>query len=121
LATLSTLATGKAGPSRTLGMGNGSHVRWNGSLSLPPLHSAGNLQLLGPYPELAYHYLRELLPVRLQRGWLTSGFDYEMNMTEESGIEVTVRGLDASLSDLEITAPEGGRVALLSLIGVENA
>src|SRR5690606_4970184 len=121
LQTLSTLPDGNADQTLTLVMGNGSQVRWNGSLSLSPLHSEGNLQLLGPYPELAYHYLREQLPVRLQRGWLSSGFDYEMNMTEQSGIEVTVRGLDASLSDLEITTAEGVRVALLPLIGVEGA
>src|SRR5690606_7036927 len=41
--------------------------------------------------------------------------------SEQGGVEVAVRGLDASLSDLELRTPTGERVALLPLIGVENA
>src|SRR5690606_18963653 len=78
------------------------------------------LQLLGPYPELAYSYLRDILPVRIQRGWFSSGFDYEMSMSGQGGVEVVVRGLDASLSDLEVSTQAGERVALLPLIGLEN-
>src|SRR5690606_15930001 len=40
--------------------------------------------------------------------------------SEQGGVEVAVRGLDASLSDLELSSPDGERVALLPLIGVEN-
>lgn len=120
LQNLSTLPDGNADQSLTVVMGNGSQIRWNGSLSLTPLHSEGSLELLGPYPELAYSYLREQLPVRLERGWFSSGFDYEMSMSDQGGVEVAVRGLDASLSDLELSSPDGERVALLPLIGVEN-
>ena len=121
LQNLSTLPDGNADQSLTLVMGNGSQIRWNGSLSLAPIHSEGSLELLGPYPELAYSYLREQLPVRVERGWLSSGFDYEMSMSGQGSVEVVVRGLDASLSDLELRTPAGERVALLPLIGVENA
>src|SRR5690606_20022654 len=121
LQNLSTLPDGNADQSLTLVMGNGSQIRWQGSLSLAPIRSAGSLELLGPYPELAYSYLREQLPVRIERGWFSSGFDYEMSMSEPGGVEVAVRGLDASLSDLELRTPAGERVALLPLIGVENA
>jgi len=121
LQNLSTLPDGNADQSLTLVMGNGSQIRWQGSLSLAPIRSEGSLELLGPYPELAYSYLREQLPVRIERGWFSSGFDYEMSMSEQGGVEVAVRGLDASLSDLELRTPAGERVALLPLIGVENA
>ncbi|MES3008012.1 MAG: DUF748 domain-containing protein [Pseudomonadota bacterium] len=118
---LSTLPDARAPETLSLIMGNGSQLHWTGSVSVNPLHSEGELRLVGPYVDLAYSYLRSALPVRLTGGWLEAGFQYDVALPAQGGFEAAINNFDASLSDLQITDPGNGtRLASVPLLAVEG-
>ncbi|MDO9318953.1 MAG: DUF748 domain-containing protein [Gammaproteobacteria bacterium] len=118
---LSTLPDALAPETLSLVMGNGSQLHWTGSVSLNPLRSEGEMRLVGPYVDLAYSYLRSVLPVRLGGGWLEAEFQVDAALPVRGGFEAAINGFDASLSDLQISdRGNGTRLASVPLLAVEG-
>ncbi|MDP2142098.1 MAG: DUF748 domain-containing protein [Gammaproteobacteria bacterium] len=118
---LTTFPDATAGQTLSLTLGNGSQLHWSGTTSISPLRSEGDVTLRGPYPDLLYRYFRSQLSVRLEDGWLDSGFHYSVGLRGGDGLQAAVTDLHVSLSDLVVSdVASGSMLANLPLIALEG-
>ena len=120
LENVSTLPQNSAYQSFTLAMSNGSKIKWTGTLSLAPISSSGQVELVGPYPELAYEYFGEQLPVMLRGGWFDASFDYRFELMQGADPQLSVSELEARLQDLDIREHSGALLASISSVSLDG-
>ncbi len=118
---LSTNADSSAQQRLTLSIGEGSQLSWTGGLSLTPLQSSGEIQIVGPLPRLAYRYFQEQLPVELEGGWFDASLNYNFVFTDAGEADLRVQQLDAALTNLDVRDRQSGsllvRLPVLSVQG----
>lgn len=102
LANLSTLPNENTDQTLSISMGNGAKISWTGELSLSPLSSVGQVEIVGPYPKLAYEYFSDKIPVIVEDGWFDAAFDYRFELDAESSPQISLTNLNANLQTLNV-------------------
>ncbi|MCW8924660.1 MAG: DUF748 domain-containing protein [Xanthomonadales bacterium] len=74
-------------------------LEWNGSLSLAPLESSGELSLQGLQIDPVLAYLENLLPLEAIRASLSAGFKYHVTQGADE-LSLDIDELDITLDDL---------------------
>lgn len=102
LQSLSTLHQQNAVQTLTISKGSSAEIGWTETLSLSPLSSMGEFEMVGPYAELAYEYFRDQLPVLIEGSWFDAWFDYQFELDADSVPQVALTNLYANLQALDI-------------------
>ncbi len=126
LSNLSTVANAQAAEHAfTLALGDGSQMHWQGSLSLVPLATSGELALFGPLTDELARYFDQQLPVSLRGGWFDTGMSYALALSDQGQLSLSLQGMQLAMTDLDILDKEGttllARLPSLALTGGEMA
>jgi len=102
---------------------NGASLHWEGSLSLAPLDSEGELILEGFHLEQGIAYLRSMFPLESVQARLTSRLQYRIHSEADGEITFAVDDLEIELDDIAISglAPTSEFLTIpkISLLGGE--
>jgi hypothetical protein len=103
---LNTLPDRHGQQSVTIALEHGASLSWQGSLSLSPLDSEGQLVLNGSRLDQSIAYLKALLPLSSISATLSARFDYRIQMDAGGVPEIEIDDMDIELSDLAVTGLE---------------
>jgi uncharacterized protein involved in outer membrane biogenesis len=84
-------------------MPNGATLHWEGSLSLAPLDSEGELVLKDTQLDKGIAYLKAMLPLESFQARLTSRLHYRIRSEANGEISVAVDDLEVELDDLAVS------------------
>jgi hypothetical protein len=103
---LSTLPDLSGDQAVTIQLENGETLSWQGSLSLAPFHSEGELVLSDSRLDQTIAYLKAILPLESMSASLSARFDYRVHMDPDDGLDIDIDDIDVELKDLAITGLE---------------
>ena len=84
----------------TIRLPDEASLKWNGSLTLAPLDSEGELVLEGLHIDPVIAYLEAMLPLESISASLSSRFRYHLREDDTGGFKVDINDLDITLNDL---------------------
>ncbi|WP_252272825.1 DUF748 domain-containing protein [Pseudomonas subflava] len=97
----------------------GGRIDWEGQLSLSPIVSQGQLKLTDGNMKGFWPYVRDAVPLDLERGTLSLSGEYVLNLAE--GTELLLNGVAIGLSNVAIDAPDDRPLARLGRLDVSEA
>jgi len=99
---LNTLPDRYGQQSVTIELPQGATLSWQGSLSLSPLDSKGELLLEGSRLDQTAAYLKSMFPLEAISASLSTRFDYHLLVENDGRVEFKVDGMEAELDNLAI-------------------
>ncbi|MCP4048428.1 MAG: DUF748 domain-containing protein [Gammaproteobacteria bacterium] len=100
---LNTLPDRNGKQSVTIQLAGNASLRWNGSLTLGPLDSKGELVLEGLHLDPVIAYLKSSMPLDTLAATLSTSLNYHVYMDLGSQPEVDVSNLRVELDDVKVT------------------
>ncbi|MEE8340036.1 MAG: DUF748 domain-containing protein [Xanthomonadales bacterium] len=100
---LNTLPGRHGRQSVTIRLPNDSSLHWEGSLTLAPLDSEGELVLKNSHLDQTIAYLEAVLPLESISARLSSRFHYRIHMESDGGLDLEIDDLEIELSDLLVS------------------
>ena len=97
----------------------GAQIDWNGTLSLIPLHSSGNLKVSDGRLKAIWPYVRDILPLELQEGAFNLSSDYRLDLSE--GTQLQLDGLSLQLAPFAINDSAGQPLLKLASLEVSDS
>jgi uncharacterized protein involved in outer membrane biogenesis/outer membrane protein OmpA-like peptidoglycan-associated protein len=82
----------------------GGRIDWNGQLSLSPLASSGQLKVSEAPMKGFWPYVRDAVPLVLERGLLNLSTDYQLNLSK--GTELLLSNSQLQIKDVAIQSPD---------------
>ena len=87
----------------TIQLPNDASLHWEGSLTLAPLDSEGELEIENSDLNQTISYLKAMLPLESMSAKLSSRFHYRIHMDTEGALEAEIDGLEIELDELAVT------------------
>jgi len=87
----------------TIKLPHGATLSWQGSLSLSPLDSEGELVLKGSRLDQTIAYLKSMFQLEAISASLSTRFNYRIRVDNDGRVEFEVDGMEAELDDLAIS------------------
>lgn len=87
---------------------DGASLHWEGSLSLAPFLSEGNLELKNSRLDQSIAYLQSVLPLESIRARLSSSLHYQISESAGGGIAIAVDDLALEVDDFALSGLEPG-------------
>ena len=87
----------------TIELPNEASLTWNGSITLVPLDSEGELLLNGLHLDRAVAYLKEMIPVESLQAIVSSRFKYHVQLDSAGELDVEIDGLEIELDDVLVS------------------
>jgi hypothetical protein len=81
---------------------DGATVRWQGNISLAPLHSEGELEIEDSRLDMTIAYLESMLPLDDIKAMLSARTRYRLS-DQAGSLELALDGLELDLNDLSVT------------------
>ncbi|HLD68855.1 MAG TPA: DUF748 domain-containing protein, partial [Pseudomonas sp.] len=83
---------------------NGGRIDWSGSLSLVPIRSSGQLKISDGQMKAFWPYVRDAVPLVLEKGVLSLATDYQLDLSESTQLQLSNASL--SIAPLAIKATD---------------
>jgi len=80
-----------------------ANLRWQGSLSLTPLDSQGDVVLTNSNVGISTAYLKAMLPLEVVDARLSSSFQYRVQLDDNGNIDLDIDDFDVELNDVAVT------------------
>jgi hypothetical protein len=99
----------------------GAELAWQGSISLSPFSSEGDVILIGPILTTLADYLKDDINVAVTTDNFQAGFHYVINKPEQGDLKIQLSGIEASLRELSVKHhPTNDSLFLLNDIQVSD-
>ncbi|PWU28906.1 membrane biogenesis protein, partial [Pseudomonas sp. RW407] len=95
---------------------HGGKLDWKGDLSLTPLASSGSLSIQGIPLKAWWPYVRDNVPLELQKGILSVATDYKLDLSKDT--QLLLEKTSANLRDLDLKSPAGKPLVTLASLDV---
>ncbi|MDF3932690.1 DUF748 domain-containing protein [Pseudomonas citronellolis] len=95
---------------------HGGKVDWKGDFSLIPLASSGSLSVQGIPLKAWWPYVRDAVPLELQKGILSVATDYKLDLSKDT--ELLLEKTSANLRELDLKSPAGKPLVTLASLDV---
>ncbi|MCY1280390.1 hypothetical protein D9M70_291760 [compost metagenome] len=96
----------------------GGQVDWNGRVSLTPITSSGHLKITDGKLKGIWPYVRDAVPLVLEKGELDLASDYRLNLAK--GTELQLSNTTVTVADFAIQAPDGRPLVNLQRLEVAD-
>ncbi|MGW8463050.1 DUF748 domain-containing protein [Pseudomonas sp. CLCA07] len=97
---------------------NGGQVDWTGNFSLIPLASEGKLKITEGKMKAFWPYVRDAVPLDLERGIMSLSTDYKLNLSKET--QLLLSNVAVSVAPFAIKAPDGRPLAKLERLDISE-
>ncbi|WP_223515625.1 DUF748 domain-containing protein [Pseudomonas sp. GL-B-19] len=97
---------------------NGGQVDWTGNFSLIPLASEGKLKITDGKMKAFWPYVRDAVPLDLERGIMSLSTDYKLNLSKET--QLLLSNVAVSVAPFAIKAPDGRPLAKLERLDISE-
>ncbi|MDG9927652.1 MULTISPECIES: DUF748 domain-containing protein [unclassified Pseudomonas] len=97
----------------------GGRIDWQGQVSLTPIASRGSLKVTDGNMKGFWPYVRDAVPLALEKGTLSLSGDYVLNLAK--GTELQLQNVAISVAPFAINDPSGKPLARLERLDVSEA
>jgi uncharacterized protein involved in outer membrane biogenesis/outer membrane protein OmpA-like peptidoglycan-associated protein len=119
LKNLSTLPDDRADMTLVAESPEGGRIDWSGTLGLSPIASTGTLKLTDSQMKVWWPYVRDALPLVLEKGVLNFSTDYTLNLAHQTDLQLNHAAV--SIAPFAIRSTEGRALASLERLDIGNA
>jgi uncharacterized protein involved in outer membrane biogenesis len=119
LKNLSTLPDNQANMTLVAASPQGGRLDWSGTLGLSPIRSAGTLKVSDSQMKVWWPYVRDSLPLVLEKGVLNFSSDYSLNLSRQTELKLEHAAL--SIAPFAIKTPDGRPLARLERLEVSDS
>ncbi|MGE8188541.1 DUF748 domain-containing protein [Pseudomonas sp. NPDC086278] len=96
----------------------GGQIDWTGNFSLIPIASEGKLKITDGQMKAFWPYVRDAVPLDLERGVLSFSTDYKLNLSKDT--ELLLSNVAVSVAPFAIKAPDGRPLVNLERLDVSD-
>ncbi|MBD8625135.1 DUF748 domain-containing protein [Pseudomonas sp. CFBP 13727] len=118
LQNLSTLPDDHADMTLVANSPQGGRIDWRGRIGLSPVSSQGSLKVTDAQMSVWWPYVRDSVPLVLEKGVLSLSADYNLNLAKQT--ELTLDKVALTVAPFAITAPDGRPLARLERLEVSD-
>ncbi|WP_313661500.1 DUF748 domain-containing protein [Pseudomonas coleopterorum] len=118
LQNLSTLPDDHADMTLVANSPQGGRIDWRGRIGLSPVSSQGSLKVTDAQMSVWWPYVRDSVPLVLEKGVFTLSADYNLNLAKQTELKLDKVAL--SVAPFAIAAPDGRPLARLERLDVSD-
>lgn len=118
LQNLSTLPDDHADMTLVANSPQGGRIDWRGRIGLSPVSSQGSLKVTDAQMSVWWPYVRDSVPLVLEKGVLSFSADYNLNLAKQT--ELTLDKVALTVAPFAIAAPDGRPLARLERLEVSD-
>ncbi|MBD8685066.1 DUF748 domain-containing protein [Pseudomonas sp. CFBP 13719] len=118
LQNLSTLPDDHADMTLVANSPQGGRIDWRGRIGLSPVSSQGSLKVTDAQMSVWWPYVRDSVPLVLEKGVLSLSADYNLNLAKQT--ELTLNKVALTVAPFAIAAPDGRPLARLEHLEVSD-
>lgn len=118
LQNLSTLPDDHADMTLVANSPQGGRIDWRGRIGLSPVSSQGSLKVTDAQMSVWWPYVRDSVPLALEKGVFTLSADYNLNLAKQT--ELTLDKVALTVAPFAIAAPDGRPLARLERLEVSD-
>ena len=118
LQNLSTLPDDHADMTLVANSPQGGRIDWRGRIGLSPVSSQGSLKVTDAQMSVWWPYVRDSVPLVLEKGVFTLSADYNLNLAKQT--ELTLDKVALTVAPFAIAAPDGRPLARLERLEVSD-
>ncbi len=118
LQNLSTLPDDHADMTLVANSPQGGRIDWRGRIGLSPVSSQGSLKVTDAQISVWWPYVRDSVPLVLEKGVLSLSADYNLNLAKQT--ELTLDKVTLTVAPFAIAAPDGRPLARLERLEVSD-
>ncbi len=118
LQNLSTLPDDHADMTLVANSPQGGRIDWRGRIGLSPVSSQGSLKVTDAQMSVWWPYVRDSVPLVLEKGVFTLSADYNLNLAKQTELKLDKVAL--SIAPFAIAAPDGRPLARLERLDVSD-
>lgn len=118
LQNLSTLPDDHADMTLVANSPQGGRIDWRGRIGLSPVSSQGSLKVTDAQMSVWWPYVRDSVPLALEKGVFTLSADYNLNLAKQT--ELTLDKVALTVAPFAIAAPDGRPLVRLERLEVSD-
>ncbi|MBD8476422.1 DUF748 domain-containing protein [Pseudomonas sp. CFBP 8770] len=118
LQNLSTLPDDHADMTLVANSPQGGRIDWRGRIGLSPVSSQGSLKVTDAQMSVWWPYVRDSVPLVLEKGMFTLSADYNLNLAKQT--ELTLNKVALTVAPFAIAAPDGRPLARLERLEISD-